>query len=173
MCAKVYIGFGSNQGDLIHNLEAARTRIQKIPCVLASLQQSRLYRTEPLTLDHIPQPWYLNAVFAIETTLTPHQLFAELRKIEKDMGRVSQKKWVARIVDLDILFYNDLIYSDQDLCVPHREICKRLFVLRPLCDLAPGLVHPEMLMTMAELLEICSSKLAVHVLEDRSIETGT
>lgn len=172
MCAKAYIGFGSNVGDLIHNFETAQQALKETPGILAA-QASRLYYSEPLTLDHQPQDWYLNAVFTIETKLTLHQLFAELKKIEKEMGRVSKKKWAPRLVDLDILFYDDLIYADRGLQVPHRELCKRPFVLLPLCDLAPGLVHPEMMMTVAELLEICDSKLNVRVLENRFIKTGS
>lgn len=166
-----YIGFGSNLGNLLDNFEEARRQIQNTPNVF-ELEASRVYHTEPLTMGAEIQPWYLNAVFGLKTGLSLHDLFTELRNIEKKMGRTRHKKWGSRIVDLDILFYDQVIYSDKDLCVPHREVCERPFVLKPLCDLAPGFVHPEMQMTLAEILSSCKSPLAVLPFEQQSTGTG-
>lgn len=166
-----YIGFGSNLGNLWSNFEEARRQIQNTPGVFA-LESSRTYHAEPLTLTGETQPWYLNAAFGIRTELSLHALFTELRHIEKKMGRTRHKKWGARVVDLDILFYDQVIYRDKDLCVPHREICRRPFVLLPLCDLAPDFVHPEMQMSLAEILSSCTSPLAVLPFEQQSTGTG-
>ena len=158
---RAFIGFGSNLGDLHQNYLEVRARLAGQPEIL-KLSESPLFLTEPLVSDGQTQPWYLNGVFEIETSLGLRDLFNFLKQVERDMGRVSQKKWSSRVVDLDILFYGDVIFKDADICVPHREICYRPFVLRPLHDLAPGFIHPEMMMTMTELLEACSSTLRVE-----------
>lgn len=166
----VYVGFGSNQGDLVLNFETAKRHLLDTPG-LSGLNASRLYHTEPLVADGSFQAWYLNAVFSLQTTLTLHRLFSVLHDIEKKMGRVRKKKWASRIVDLDILFYGDLVFSDNEISVPHRAVCQRAFVLKPLSDLAPGMVHPEMQMTVAELLADCESPLAIHLFD--TCPTGT
>ena len=158
--ATAYIGFGSNLGDLIVNHIKAMQKITALNGVL-TLISSPLYNSEPLTLNGEDQPWYLNGVFEIKTTLTPHALFQALKTIEAAMGRTNRRKWAPRIVDLDILFYESLIYRDDILGIPHREIANRLFVLKPLAYLNPDFIHPEFQITVREILNACSDPLRV------------
>lgn len=158
MAVPVYIGFGSNLGDLIANHIAAMRKISALPDVV-SLKSSPLYHSEPLSPDGEPQPWYLNAVFEIRTTLAPHALFYALKKIEKEMGRTQRRKWAPRVVDLDILFYDRLVYKDDIIGIPHGEIANRRFVLQPLFDLIPEFAHPEFGFTVRELLAVSADPL--------------
>jgi 2-amino-4-hydroxy-6-hydroxymethyldihydropteridine diphosphokinase len=155
-----YIGFGSNLGELVANYAEALRKISSLPGV-SSVKSSPLYHSEPLSPDGEFQPWYLNAVFEIVTSLAPHELLYALKKIEKDMGRVMRRKWAPRLVDLDILFYDRLIYRDGVIGIPHGEIANRRFVLKPLSDLAPDFVHPEFGLSVRELLAVSNDPLRV------------
>ena len=84
----------------------------------------------------------MNGVLELETMYTPINLFNFLKKLEKELGRKSNLKWAEREIDLDILFYNDLIYRDENITIPHIGIVERDFVLTPMSDIAPGFVHP-------------------------------
>lgn len=156
-----YIGFGSNLGDLTANFERARQLLVQSANV-TMLRASPLYYSEPLTCDGELQSWYLNGVLEISTTLSPHQLFYVLKGIEKTMGRIHSKRWTPRIVDLDLLFYDRVIYTDDVLTVPHPEVGNRLFVLRPLNDLNPEWRHPEFDMTVSEMLAVTGDKLQIR-----------
>jgi 2-amino-4-hydroxy-6-hydroxymethyldihydropteridine diphosphokinase len=156
----VYIGFGSNLGDLIANYATAARKISALSGV-ASLKSSPLYHSEPLSPHDEPQPWYLNGIFEIATQIPPHTLFYALKRIEKDMGRVQRRKWAPRVVDLDILFYDRLVYRDDIIGIPHGELANRRFVLQPLCDLAPDFIHPEFGFTVRELLNACGDPLRI------------
>jgi 2-amino-4-hydroxy-6-hydroxymethyldihydropteridine diphosphokinase len=165
-----YIGFGSNLGDLLHNFYVAQDHL----CATAQTQVSRiskLYSSEPLAPKGDVQPWYLNAVFELKTDLSPHELFDRLKKIEQLMGRKSHRKWASRIIDLDLLFFQDLIFSDQILSVPHRQIENRRFVLMPLCDLIPNFSHPEFELTLQELLAECQDPLQVNNFESSDLQS--
>ncbi len=164
MTVTAYIGFGSNQGDLEKNLKDALNRLN-LNDEITVLRVSRLYHTEPLTKDDKEQPWYLNTVIEITTSLSLHKLLYTLKDIEKGMGRKSTAKWKPRIVDLDILFYAKVIYKDDELRVPHRDILERNFVMKPLCDLIPDFEHPEYNMTIREILSCSKDKLKVEPLE--------
>lgn len=165
MAITCYIGFGSNLGDLMANLESARERLRNVEGVF-DLKTSKLYHSEPLTHDGQEQSWYLNCVFEICTTLPLHALFSELKNIESALGRTRESKWNARTVDLDLLFYDLVIYNDNALRVPHREIINRRFVLLPLCDLAPDFEHPEFEIPLRELLDITEDKLHIQLFSE-------
>lgn len=160
MAVPAYIGFGSNLGELVANHAEAMRKISSLPRV-SSTRSSPLYHSEPLSPDGEFQPWYLNAVFEITTSLAPHELFYALKKIEKDMGRILRRKWAPRVVDLDILFYDKLVYRDGVIGIPHVEIANRRFVLQPLSDLAPDFAHPEFGFTVRELLAVSNDPLRV------------
>jgi 2-amino-4-hydroxy-6-hydroxymethyldihydropteridine diphosphokinase len=95
-------------------------------------------------VGNLVQEIFLNAVIKISTGYSLIELFNFLKRIEKDLGRSKTKKWGDREIDLDILFYNDIVYSDEIIIVPHKGITKRDFVLVPLCEIEPDLIHPEL-----------------------------
>lgn len=149
-----YIGFGSNLGDRVGFLMRAQQALNDLGGTIV-LRLSSLYKTEPHTCGGSEQPWYLNVVFEAQTNLSPSVLLSALKNIEKDLGRVEATKWAPRIVDLDLLFYGDQILEAEGLCVPHREIAHRRFVLQPLCDLVPDKIHPVLKKNLRELLAEC------------------
>ena len=137
--AEVYLGLGSNLGDRREHLSRALDRLAE-HCVVKRV--SSLYETEPVDC---PGPErFLNAAAQIETRLSPRDLLALLRGIEAGQGRVRRVKNDARTLDLDILFYDDRIIDEDDLAVPHPRLHERSFVLIPLTEIAPGLVHPAL-----------------------------
>lgn len=124
-----YIGIGSNLGDRAGNAERALREIAALGNVT---RISSFYHTEPWGNPN--QPWYLNAVAAIQTTLPPRQLLEGLRAIETTMGRVRGERWGPRTIDLDLLLYGELEIEESDLHVPHRHLRERAFVLVPLAE---------------------------------------
>ncbi|WP_260843118.1 2-amino-4-hydroxy-6-hydroxymethyldihydropteridine diphosphokinase [Sedimenticola selenatireducens] len=134
-----YIGLGSNLADPVSQVQLACSELKQLPesHVLAC---SSLYRSPPM--GPADQPDYINAVAAIETTLTPHQLLAELQAIEQRHGRKRERRWGARTLDLDLLIYAEMALSDERLTLPHPGLAERDFVLYPLQEIAPSLVVP-------------------------------
>jgi len=110
---------------------------------------SSLFKTEPQGVTG--QDWYANCVVKIRTKLTPPELLQSLMNIELDMGRRRKKKWEARIIDLDILLFNQEIISSESLSIPHPLLHERRFVLEPLAELAPDLIHPILKLTVITL----------------------
>jgi len=147
-----YIGAGSNIENKLLNCKngiAALTRTKKT--VLKDW--SRFYKTEPV--DYKDQDWFVNLVVKIETTLDPFQLLIELKSIERDTGRVYDPiRFGPRILDLDIILYDDLVKNSSGLVVPHPRMHKRRFVLKPICDIDPKIVHPVLKKDMQYLLDI-------------------
>jgi 2-amino-4-hydroxy-6-hydroxymethyldihydropteridine diphosphokinase len=149
-----YIGFGSNVGERARFFEKARQAINSLDGTVF-LRSSPLYKTEPHTCDGSEQPWYLNAVFEIQTCLSPLSVLQKLKVIEGDLGRVPAPKWQPRCVDLDLLLCGDEVISEADFCVPHPAMTGRRFVLQPLNDLVPDKVHPVLKKTLREMLAEC------------------
>jgi len=133
----VFIALGSNLGDRLKNLEAAiaamRPAVQPVIC-------SSIYETPPW--GYLDQPKFLNQVVRAETDLSPEELLDLLKGIEKQLGRVETFRNGPRMVDLDILFYDDLVFDSSRLKIPHPRLSGRAFVLLPLAQLAPDLRHP-------------------------------
>ena len=149
MLHQAYIGIGSNLGKKKENYLEALDRIAKIPGTKI-IKESSLYESEPLGES---REWYVNGVIQIETELRPDLLLQKCKNIERAMGRKKvRKRWGARIIDLDIILYNNLKLEKGSLKVPHPEMHKRKFVLIPLSEIAPQVVHPVMGMTISELL---------------------
>lgn len=134
-----FIGLGSNLGDKAGNIRNAILNIQKNKDC-AVLKYSSLYLTKPY--GNPDQDNFLNAAIEISTTLDFDDLLSRLKKLESDLGRLRREKWGPREIDLDLLFFDDIIYSDDRITIPHPGIIKRDFVLIPLCEIAPGLIHP-------------------------------
>jgi 2-amino-4-hydroxy-6-hydroxymethyldihydropteridine diphosphokinase len=137
---RAYIGLGSNLGDREAMIRLALDDIARLPGTTL-LKASSLYDTEPV--GEVEQPNFLNAVAVIDTELTARQLLWNLLLVEKRLGRVRTQKWGPRTMDLDLLLYGNLIVEEPDLRVPHPELTRRSFVLVPLVELEPMLVHPE------------------------------
>jgi 2-amino-4-hydroxy-6-hydroxymethyldihydropteridine diphosphokinase len=144
---RVYLGLGSNLGDRVANLQEALCCLKRGVAIDAI---SNLYETRPM--GPADQPWYLNAVCAGWTELKPMELLAFVKEIEQRMGRVSAGRWGPRIIDIDILFYDDLVLSSSELVIPHPGVPCRAFVLEPLADIAPEFTHPDLGETISALL---------------------
>ncbi|HLH42734.1 MAG TPA: 2-amino-4-hydroxy-6-hydroxymethyldihydropteridine diphosphokinase [Bryobacteraceae bacterium] len=143
-----YLSLGSNVGDRDKLL--ARTLERLASDDIRVVRVSNVYETEPR--DVPDQPWFLNQVVEIETSLFPKQLLARLQKIEIGMGRVRMEARGPRTVDIDILFYGNAIVSTPGLEIPHPRLSDRRFVLEPLAELAPEFRHPRTRQTVREML---------------------
>ncbi len=145
----VYIGIGSNIGDREFNCRDAIRKMQEREINIK--KKSSMYETEPWGLKE--QPKFINMVVEAETHLSPEELLKTLKDIEKEMGRTEAIKWGPRIIDLDILFYNDILIDMETLHIPHPLLHKRDFVLVPLCEIAPEKVHPVLKKSIRQLKE--------------------
>ena len=137
----VYIALGSNIGDRINYLRQAIEKLNNNENISVE-EASSVYETLPY--GNKDQANFYNAVIRISTGYELIELLDCLKEIEKNLGRLKKEKWGPREIDLDLLFYNHLIYSDERITVPHKEIIKRDFVLVPLCEIAPQFIHPEL-----------------------------
>jgi 2-amino-4-hydroxy-6-hydroxymethyldihydropteridine diphosphokinase len=146
---QVYIGIGSNLGNKRENYLEALERIAKLPKTRI-IKESSVYESQP---HGDSKEWYINGVIEIETEIKPEPLLTKFKNIERAMGRKKvRKKWGARIIDLDILLYDSLIMNKKNLKIPHPEMHQRKFVLIPLSELGPQMIHPVIGSSISELL---------------------
>jgi 2-amino-4-hydroxy-6-hydroxymethyldihydropteridine diphosphokinase len=159
---RAFIGIGSNLGDRKANFLEALDRIQKIPGTRI-VKQSSLYESEPLG---DAKTWFVNAVVELETESGANELLKRLKQIETAMGRkrVRGKRWGSRVIDLDILFFDNEIINKRTLKVPHPELHNRRFVLAPLSELAPQFIHPKLSVSVSELLARLKDTKKIHLL---------
>ena len=159
---RAFIGIGSNLGDRKANFLEAIDRIQKLPATRI-VKQSSLYESEP---HGDAKTWFVNAVIEIETDSSADDLLKRLKSIETAMGRkrVKGKRWGSRVIDLDILLFNSEIINKRMLKVPHPEMQNRRFVLLPLSELAPQLIHPKLTLSISELLAGIKDPKKIHLL---------
>ena len=146
-----YLGIGSNLGDRRANIEKSIELLKSISRI--SIKKISLSYETPASGGPKNQPKFLNAAAKIQTTLTPLDLLVELKNIESSLKRKHSVHWGPRTIDLDILFYDDLVFLNSSLSIPHPLLHKRVFVLRPLADIAPDLVHPQYKRRVKDLLE--------------------
>ncbi len=146
-----YILAGSNMGDRLQNCrkgiesltESGNSRI---------LAQSRIYTTEPV--DYEDQDWFINMMVKLETAHDPFQLLDHIEHIQRAAGRLPDPiRFGSRILDLDIILYDDRIIDSERLVVPHPRMHKRCFVLKPICDIDPTIIHPVLKQAMQVLLK--------------------
>ncbi len=156
----IYLHTGSNQGDrnafLIKANKAIEEQIGKIT------KQSKLYETA--AWGNTEQPDFINQALVVETSLDPAELMVKVLEIENEIGRIREQKWGARIIDIDILFYEDQVIETVKLIVPHPFLHQRNFVLIPLMEIAPYFIHPVLNLSIEELYLRSKDPLEVSLL---------
>jgi 2-amino-4-hydroxy-6-hydroxymethyldihydropteridine diphosphokinase len=149
MSKTAYVGIGSNLGDKLANCLKAIEMVDNIQdCRVTA--QSDFFRTDPVGVEG--HDWYVNGAISLETDLSAHELLNNLLAIEANLGRKRNKKWEPRTIDLDILLFGQDVTDEKDLTIPHPLMHLRKFVLMPMVQLVPNLIHPVLGDTMEELL---------------------
>lgn len=156
---RVFIGLGSNVGDRLHYLQRAVKALAGLPAT-SVMKMSAVYETEPVGVRD--QGEFFNAVVEIETGLEVRPLYASVKNIERALGRTSRQRWGPREIDLDILYYNEVVLNDSELTIPHPEISNRRFVLTPLAEIAPELIDPVRKQSILEMLQTLNDLSAVR-----------
>jgi 2-amino-4-hydroxy-6-hydroxymethyldihydropteridine diphosphokinase len=146
----VHIAVGTNMGDRRENIDRA---IQELDAAegLRVTKRSPVMETDPIGP---PQPRYLNSVVEAECDISPTDLLAALKGIERKLGRTEGERWGPRVIDLDIIFFGNRVIETEELVVPHPEMAGRRFVLEPLAGIAPEKSHPVLQRTVAEMLRM-------------------
>lgn len=147
---KVYLSFGSNMGDKKRWIDCALQELAEHP-KFRNMELSSLLTTKPY--GPVEQDDFLNGCAGIETLLSPEELLALLHEIEARAGRTREVHWGPRTLDLDIIFYDKLVYESEDLILPHVDMANRRFVLQPLSELCPNYRHPILQKTVTQMLE--------------------
>jgi len=144
----IFLSLGTNLGDRAANLRSA---IAMLTPAVRVARESPIYETAPWGFED--QPNFLNMVIEAETDLAPLDLLKYLKALENELGREPTFRYGPRLIDLDILFYDDLILQKPELTIPHPHLHERVFVLIPLADLAPNFIHPVFQKTIQQLLD--------------------
>lgn len=145
----VYLSLGSNLGHREKYLREAISRLQDLGVIR---KVSAFYETQPVEVQ-AEQPWFLNCAVAMETELMPLEFLSRMLAVERLMGRVRTEPKGPRTIDIDIVFFGDDVLDTPELTVPHPAMHQRRFVLEPLAEIAPALVHPVLKRTVRELLD--------------------
>lgn len=168
MLSQVFIALGSNQGDRDLNLLRAVAEIGRLAGTRITAL-SDFHETAPV--GPVQQPDYLNGAAKLETSLSPRQLLAELQRIEREVfRRVGTVRWGPRTMDLDILFFGEMVLSEDGLTIPHPRLHERRFVLEPLAEIAPDFVHPVLGKSVSVLLAELPADQRVTYVAERAIE---
>ena len=158
---KIFLSLGSNLGNRLNYLLKAGEMIKEKLSIQPFFGQSRIYETE--AWGNINQEPFLNQIIELKTgIIDPFKVLVMCNQIELKLGRNRIEKWGERTIDIDLLFFGNLIINEPNLIVPHPEIAKRKFILKPMVDLAPNFVHPVYQKTMVQLLSICLDNLSVN-----------
>lgn len=145
----VYLSLGSNLGDREKYLREAISRMQDLGVIR---QVSAFYETQPVEVQD-EQPWFLNCAVAMETERMPLEFLGRMLAVEQSMGRIRTEPKGPRIIDIDIVFFGDDVLDTPELTVPHPAMHQRRFVLAPLAEIAPAMMHPILKRTVRELLD--------------------
>ncbi|MGI6319391.1 MAG: 2-amino-4-hydroxy-6-hydroxymethyldihydropteridine diphosphokinase [Bacteroidales bacterium] len=159
----VVVLFGSNSGDRLHYVKKA---IQQIEAEIGKITNiSPLYESEPWGFDD--ETWFINGVLIVETELEAENVLSKLLSIENSLGRrrTDSERYESRTIDLDILFYNEIILESENLVIPHPRLHKRRFTLLPLNYLLPDFVHPKLNKTIGQILDNCDDKGEVRLFQ--------
>lgn len=148
---ELILGIGGNQKNRIENLDKCRNLIEERLGLIS--KASSIFESEPWGFDS--QLWFLNQVLVLNSENDPLRVLKIIHEIEHDLGRVRTSVYSDRPVDVDILFYGDLILNDPLLQIPHKHLAERKFVLEPLVELIPEFIHPVLKLSCQELLEKC------------------
>ena len=161
--ALAYLGLGTNLRDRRQNLLAALDGISEQATIELL---SSIYETEPV--GYKEQPTFLNAVCCISTRLNPDHLLDQAKEIETSLGRIQSFRNAPRIIDIDILLYDNIVMKTDRLTIPHPQLSRRAFVLIPLAEIAPEVRHPETNQTIKQLRDSLESIEGVHKWADKS-----
>lgn len=150
--ALVYLSLGSNKGDRVGYIQQANSLLNGFESINV-VQSSSLYETEPWGVES--ENWFVNAVVQVRTSLSPRLLLAQCQKVEALLGRNREQegKYGDRNIDIDILFYDNLIMNEPDLVIPHKYMHERAFTLVPMLELAPEMIHPVFKKSINDLYE--------------------
>jgi 2-amino-4-hydroxy-6-hydroxymethyldihydropteridine diphosphokinase len=155
---ELYLAIGSNLGDREGHLAAARAGLPRLGLPL--LRASAVYETDPVGGPE--QGPYLNQALCVHTGLAPREALAACLAIESARGRLRRERWGPRTLDVDLLLWGARVLDEPGLCVPHPRLHERRFVLEPLCEIAADVVHPQLQLTVRELLARCPDTGAVR-----------
>jgi len=154
----VYLGLGSNMGDRFKNLNDALLLIKERLGNIVN--ESGIYKTEPW--GFVPENFFLNMAVCLSTEVDPFDILKGVMMIEKSLGRTRKGTgYSSRTIDIDILFIDGVIIDHPDLVIPHPLIAERMFVLKPLMDIAPGFIHPLLNKSISDLISECKNNLEV------------
>lgn len=154
---RVVLSLGGNMGDVKQVFKDALGYIEKEIGELAQL--SSVYKTKAWGIEN--QPDFLNQVIIVESSFLPAEVLKKCLEIESELGRVRKEKWGERIIDIDLLFYNDELIKSEDLTLPHPYIQERNFILYPLVEILPNYIHPKFKKTLFDLKNDCKDQLPV------------
>ncbi|MDF3048042.1 MAG: putative dihydropteroate synthase [Candidatus Midichloriaceae bacterium] len=148
----IVLSLGTNLGNRLDNLHSAVSALKKI---LTNVKTSFIYENEALLPSGAPLSWnipYYNMIITGDTKLDPLALLGAVKRIERDLGRTPSDRWAPRIIDIDIIFYDQLILNKEELIIPHKEACNRPFVMIPLYQIAPSFKHPVLHSTIEQII---------------------
>ncbi|WP_246229372.1 2-amino-4-hydroxy-6-hydroxymethyldihydropteridine diphosphokinase [Sphingobacterium shayense] len=154
----VFLLLGANIGEPAQQLKDALQEINETVGKITLC--SSIYETEAWGVTD--QPKFLNQVIKTETSLSPLEVLDEIHRIEEKLGRIRLAKWGARVIDVDILYFNEMTIEHEQLIVPHLHLADRKFALIPLCEIAPEYIHPVLQISNAEILKLCNDPLNVY-----------
>lgn len=152
---------GTNIGNRNKNLERAREML--VSNSITIRRESNIYETAAWGKED--QEPFLNQVIEVETGKSPQRMLFIANMIEKEMGRERFEKWGSRLIDIDILYFNDIVFQEESLKIPHPEIQNRRFTLTPMVEIAPDFIHPSLQKSQSQLLEDCADSLEVTLYE--------